>query len=256
MRASATLQKPPVNPWPVALTARGPGMRAGFHAHQALHLVLAFGGELRVRTTADGEWQSAPGVLTAPDTPHAIDAVGLNVLVVFLAPDSHAAATFGPALEEPVRLVSVAERDAILAGEGTRSGARPGSDEWIERAARALRVSAPSRQRVMHPRIRALLRDLRVQGRDEATSLQALADRVGLSPGRLMHVFTESVGIPLRPYLGWLRVQRAARAIVRGSSLTDSAHLAGFSDAAHMTRTFRRMMGVTPSVLRPLRCPG
>ena len=58
-----------------------------------------------------------------------------------------------------------------------------------------------------------------------------------------MHVFTESIGIPLRPYLSWLRVQRAAMAIVNGSLLGEAAHTAGFADASHMTRTFKRMLG-------------
>ena len=71
-----------------------------------------------------------------------------------------------------------------------------------------------------------------------------------------MHVFTASIGIPLRPYLGWLRFQRAARAIVSGIPLTDAAMAAGFADAAHMTRTFRRMFGVPPSALRPGPGPG
>jgi AraC-like DNA-binding protein len=66
-----------------------------------------------------------------------------------------------------------------------------------------------------------------------------------------MHAFTESVGIPLRPYLAWLKLQRAAAAIVSGSSLAEAAHGAGFADAAHMTRSFKRMFGVKPSELRP-----
>ena len=95
---------------------------------------------------------------------------------------------------------------------------------------------------------------LRASGVDDATSLEVLASLVRLSPSRLMHVFTASIGIPLRPYLAWLRVQRAAMAIVNGHSMGEAAHAARFADAAHMTRTFKRMLGVAPSSLRPMRC--
>jgi len=65
----------------------------------------------------------------------------------------------------------------------------------------------------------------------------------------LMHVFTRSVGVPLRPYVRWLRLQRAAAELTTGSSVTDAAHAAGFADAAHLTRTFREMFGATPSAI-------
>ena len=80
----------------------------------------------------------------------------------------------------------------------------------------------------------------------EAVSLDAVAASVGLSPSRFMHVFTRSVGVPLRPYVLWLRLQRGARELALGTSVANAAHAAGFSDAAHFTRTFRRMMGATP----------
>jgi AraC-like DNA-binding protein len=105
----------------------------------------------------------------------------------------------------------------------------------------------------VHPRVRKLLRLVAARPVDDESSLDALATEVGLSPSRLMHVFTESLGIPLRPYLAWLKLQRAAQAIVTGRPLADAAYAAGFADAAHMTRTFRKMFGVTPSSVRPPR---
>jgi AraC-like DNA-binding protein len=80
-------------------------------------------------------------------------------------------------------------------------------------------------------------------------SLKTLACVAGLSPSRFMHAFTQSVGVPVRPYILWLRLQRAACDLKSGVSVTSVAHRAGFADAAHLTRTFRRMLGITPSQL-------
>jgi AraC-like DNA-binding protein len=243
-----------VRAWPPVLATRGPGFRGALHSHHSLHFVLAIEGELQVRTSASSRWSGAPGVLTAPDAPHAIDSDGVEVLLVFLDPESDAGATFRPALARAVRPLSAEERAALVRDVVPRTILRSGAEEWVRTAARALRVPLPASQRSIHPRVRRLLAMLRASGVDDATSLEVLASLVRLSPSRLMHVFTASIGIPLRPYLAWLRVQRAATAIVNGHSMGEAAHAARFADAAHMTRTFKRMLGVAPSSLRPMRC--
>ncbi|HKC46064.1 MAG TPA: helix-turn-helix domain-containing protein, partial [Gemmatimonadales bacterium] len=43
--------------------------------------------------------------------------------------------------------------------------------------------------------------------------------------------------------------QRAACELVGGAGVSTAAHRAGFADAAHLNRTFRRMLGMTPSQL-------
>jgi hypothetical protein len=58
-----------------------------------------------------------------------------------------------------------------------------------------------------------------------------------------MHAFSKEVGIPLRPYLRWLKLERAGSAIATGATLSDAAYAAGFADAAHMTRTFKGSWG-------------
>lgn len=101
-------------------------------------------------------------------------------------------------------------------------------------------------------RVKQVLRTLPARlAEAEAVSLDVLAVSVGVSPSRFMHRFTTSVGVPLRPYVLWLRLQCGAGELARGRSVADAAHAAGFSDSAHFTRTFRRMIGVTPrQVLR------
>ena len=47
----------------------------------------------------------------------------------------------------------------------------------------------------------------------------------------------------------WLRLRRAVELLASAGSLTEAAHDAGFSDSAHLSRTFRKMFGVKPSLL-------
>jgi AraC family transcriptional regulator len=85
---------------------------------------------------------------------------------------------------------------------------------------------------------------------DKPLSLEDAAAHVGLSTGRARHLFVESTGLPFRTFLLWLRLSKAVELFAAGASLTDAAHGAGFSDSAHLSRTFRRMFGITADSLR------
>lgn len=253
--------------WPPLLASRGKGGRSGKHAHHALHFVIAIEGELRAN--AGDRWQAAAGVVTAPDALHEIDASDCEVLIVFLDPESTAGAALlglidaaepvevarprGKARRRAFRLLTARERDQLIDLTPAQLMREDGVS-WAQRAAAVLGASplaaATSRSTRVHPRVRRALRYLQTLTPGGDQSLPALAKLAGLSEGRFMHAFTDSVGIPLRPYLAWLKLQRAAAAIATGSSLGEAAHGAGFSDAAHMTRSFRRMFGVKPSELR------
>ena len=239
--------------WPPLLAFRGPGAQSEPHAHHAMHIILCMDGELRVRE-GKGAWQRAPGVVTAPDVAHAIDAAGAEILLVFLEPESDAGAALRATLTGSFRLLDQRERDQLADEADPMAIMREEGVAWTRRAAAALGAE-PMLRAAIHPRVRALIRHLRDQPPGGDTSLAALAAAVGLSTGRLMHVFTESIGVPLRPYLQWLKLQRAAAAITAGVPLSNAAVAAGFADSAHMSRTFRRTFGVTPSTLRPL-APG
>lgn len=71
----------------------------------------------------------------------------------------------------------------------------------------------------------------------------------GLSESRLIHLFKKEVGVTIRKYILWCRVQKALKAIASGSNIKQSASLAGFTDAAHFSRTVASMFGLSPSSL-------
>jgi len=100
----------------------------------------------------------------------------------------------------------------------------------------------------LDPRVRGVLDALRVAP-DRRASIAQVAGAVSLSAGRLAHLFKQEVGVPIRRYLLWLRLGDALSEMSTGRSLTEAAHAAGFADSSHLTRTFRRMLGLPPSAL-------
>ena len=101
--------------------------------------------------------------------------------------------------------------------------------------------------RVADTRLEAVVRELRAcRGETDRRSLAAM---VHVSPERFTHWFVEQTGLPLRSYLKWVRLIESLRQLAAGGSLTEAAHLGGFSDSAHLSRTFRAMLGSSPANL-------
>lgn len=85
--------------------------------------------------------------------------------------------------------------------------------------------------------------------RDIATNLTAemLANEVNLSVSRLVELFREQVGVPIRRYRQWHRLFVTFTGVQQGKTLTDAALAAGFTDSAHFSHTFRLTLGMKPS---------
>ena len=99
-------------------------------------------------------------------------------------------------------------------------------------------------------RMRKIVECIR-QDPTENVSNDELGEMVGLSSDRLQRLFKDATGVPIRRYRLWHRLFVISTMMGMGSSLTDSALAAGFSDSSHLTRVFRSMLGMSPSsVLR------
>ena len=94
------------------------------------------------------------------------------------------------------------------------------------------------------PRITAALNRLRSLP-VKKISTKAIAEAICLSESRFIHLFKYQMGIPVRRYLLWLRLRDALVQVLNGMSFTHAAHHAGFSDSAHLCRTFKQMSGMT-----------
>ena len=74
-----------------------------------------------------------------------------------------------------------------------------------------------------------------------------LARRLGLRQRDLSARFHKQTGLTIRRYVLWLRLKAAVSALSEQRTLTEAAYAAGFADAAHLSRTFVQMFGVSPS---------
>jgi AraC-like DNA-binding protein len=82
---------------------------------------------------------------------------------------------------------------------------------------------------------------------DQTITVEQLAETVYLSPSRLMHLFSEQIGIPIRKYILWQRLRAALLKLANGENITEAAYSAGFTDSPHMNRAFKSNFGITPS---------
>ncbi len=227
---------------PAGLVVWGPGHPAASHAHHAIQLVMLFEGKLKARRSARARWLRAGAVIVRPDVPHEIEMPAAVVLSVFIDPESPLGGAILGQAPRPLTAIPpgtvrrwrrLLGAPAALTGSGVRS--------WISGQFGA---GIPSS---IDTRVEQVMRMMRARRGDlRGISLSRLAALAHLSPSRFAHLFTASVGIPVRRYLLWLRLQRAVTGLFAGQGVTDAAYIAGFADAAHFSRTFRRMFGCPP----------
>lgn len=91
----------------------------------------------------------------------------------------------------------------------------------------------------------------------QALSTLQLAGMVGISQSQFDRRFRKLLGASPRQYLLRVRVNAACRLLAETTrSITEIALETGFYDHAHFSRTFSRLMGVSPRVHRKRNAPG
>lgn len=219
--------------------------RTAFHAHHAIQLTLALSGGIGF--DGDKGRVSGAAIAIAPDASHAFQGTGL-VAHVFVDADSQVGRKIARALfsKGPIAPIPPSLVGDVAARLRATFEDRKHTHEDLRAVVRDLiaRLSGEdARGERLDPRISKLISRL-TERLDESPNLSDVAAIVGLSEGRTRHLFVQQTGLSFRTYLLWLRLTRAVELFAAGASLTEAAHGAGFSDSAHLSRTFRRMFGI------------
>lgn len=144
-----------------------------------------------------------------------------------------------PAVARLLRTVhaSAARGDALAASSALRTALAGILRRHASPAARTSRGASPPAGAA-----RALLHDRLT----DPPTLEELAEAVGSGPFALLRAFRSAYGLPPHAYLTNLRVQRAREMLDAGLRPAEVAARTGFSDQPHLTRHFKRIVGVPP----------
>jgi AraC-like DNA-binding protein len=217
------------------------------HAHHLIQLTLALSdGTVRFQTP-EQDWQDYRAAIVGSHQPHAFEARGQLVALLFIEPESREGRVLRERYPEGVNALDPAmfraAADALAASFLGES-----ADAVLESHARSSISLITSIQnipmRALDSRIERAIDELRSR-LSESVSLAEIADHVHLSAERFRHLFLEETGMRFRPYILWLRIEAAGASIAAGKSITEAAQDGGFADSAHFARTFKRLYGVS-----------
>jgi AraC-like DNA-binding protein len=216
------------------------------HSHHLIQLTLALS-DGPVRFQAPGQdWQSYTAAIIGSHQPHAFEARGQLVALLFVEPESREGRALRERYPDGIHALDLdafkAEAQALSAAFLDGAG-----DEELASPARAavamLTALGETPVRPLDKRVANAIDELRSR-LGESVTLAEIAEHVHLSAERFRHLFLEETGIRFRPYILWLRIETALASITAGKSITEAAHDGGFADSAHFARTFKRLFGV------------
>jgi AraC-like DNA-binding protein len=235
--------------WPDGIVFFATNVRTSRARPSTASVYFARSGRLGLRVGRDTEWSETRGVLVAPSLPQQVQTINGDVVALKIDAETDAyrriAGRFrdGPVYALPERTI---HELSARAGPWLK-GAAFSPSRLFALAIDLLGDPADTGNRV-DARVERVC-DLLKGSFKAAPSVAHLAEQVGLSEGRLIHLFTKQTGVPLSRYISWLRLRHVVYVYMLTNSLTEAAYEAGFADSAHLSRSFRSEFGLRPSSL-------
>lgn len=228
----------------------GRNVRTKLHAHHALEIVMSFDKPFFISKNGQQPEESVCSLI-APDVPHQFAGQDAYYIFLFLEGEASKAMRLENALSiQQQGIIQYSGNDLEAVKEYFKSWFLNPQSTYKPAAIIDILINAIAPCTTVLNSIRPGIQDalnIIQQSLHEDVSIENIATRVFLSESRFAHLFKEQTGIPFRKYILWCRLQAAVKAVLQGQSLTKAAYEGGFSDIAHLSRTFTEMFGVSPS---------
>lgn len=235
--------------WPGYFMYIGRGADTKVHAHHAIQIAIAL--ETPIEVIGKNAQRVYQAVIINSDVPHECRTFGGPFLLINIDPET----SIGTALKREY-LIKTGIAELPLAAIGNYPGQlkvmlgenNPADDIFQLTNELLTSIAHKHTPQPLDERIAQVLALLR-RPEQESVSIKGLAGAVHISPGRLIHLFTQQVGIPVRKYILWSKLMTAVKKLDKHANFTHVALDGGFADAPHFNRTFKRMFGLSPTAL-------
>ncbi|MFH8371247.1 AraC family transcriptional regulator [Streptomyces sp. NPDC018031] len=152
----------------------------------------------------------------------------------------------GPILSDPVLRTRVGQLHAVLTRRGEEFEAESRLAFVSERLREHLRPKAVRRGTAPSRGVARRLRELLDERLPDAVTLEEAARLVHAHPTHLVRAFSAAFGIAPHQYVTSRRVDLARRLLLDGRPPGEVAASVGFHDQSHLTRHFKRIVGIAP----------
>ncbi|MCX4548431.1 AraC family transcriptional regulator [Streptomyces sp. NBC_01387] len=182
----------------------------------------------------------------SPATPH-----GFRKRVLYLDMTQLDAGYIGPAVDgpdlvDPVLRQRVGQLHTALAHPGDELEAESRLALIGERLRGHLRPRPVNRPPAPAPALAHRLRELLDERLVQGVTLDEAGTLVHAHPAHLVRAFSAAFGIAPHQYLMSRRIDRARRLLLDGRPPGEVAVATGFYDQSHLTRHFKRVVGIAP----------
>jgi AraC-like DNA-binding protein len=221
----------------------GPLQHLEAHVYGAPVLHVGIYGPFRL-TLGDGVWRSYRAAVVPSGLRHALDLAGGVHGKLFVETDSPFASAFRrrfPYCRGAVTSLNDPETIALFHWIFEDDPKQDAVESRLD-----LLLAPTQGKPLLDWRIQKVVELIRNEP-DRNYSQGELAASLGLSPSRLLHLFSEQVGVPYRRFRMWKRLMLSFELLHTQDNMTFAALDSGFADATHYSHAFRDTFGVNPA---------